>query len=62
MRPTNKKFAGNSNHEFELYINTNTDLEECTSSAINVPNMCYKFRQIEEIKLLPKDTQVDFIG
>ena len=62
MRPSNKKFAGNSTHEFELYVNSNTDLEDCTSNALNVPSISYKFLLIDDIKQLPKDTQVDFIG
>ena len=62
MRPSNKKFCGNSNHEFELYINSSTELEECLSNNMNVPSISYNFRSIDELKLLPKDTQVDFIG
>ena len=62
MRPANKKFCGNSNHEFELYINSSTELEECSSNTMNIPSISYNFRSIDELKLLPKDSQIDFLG
>eukprot|EP00800_Vazella_pourtalesii_P009751 TRINITY_DN2454_c1_g1_i2.p1 TRINITY_DN2454_c1_g1~~TRINITY_DN2454_c1_g1_i2.p1 ORF type:complete len:420 (+),score=4.61 TRINITY_DN2454_c1_g1_i2:88-1260(+) len=62
MRPANKKFCGNSNHEFELYINSSTEVEECLSNTMNIPPISYNFRSIDELRLLPKDSQVDFIG
>lgn len=62
LRPANKKFAGNSTHDYEMMINDGTLIEPCIDTNTTVPAIKYDFKTIDQIQTIPKDSIVDFLG
>ena len=61
VKTANKKFSNLSN-DYEITLNSDSLVEECDESAVEVPKMRYKFIQIRDLANISTQSVVDVIG
>lgn len=61
LKPANKQFCGSIQHDFELTLNGDSQIEHCDEST-NIPDTQFNFVSIEELQNVDRTALIDVIG